>query len=230
MNKSESINELAAALVLAQPLVETAKLNSKNPAFSGSRYADLGAVWEAVQGALIANGLAITQFPSETVTGHPALLTMLVHKSGQWISATYPLVCVKQDPQGYGSALTYAKRYGIAAVMGVVADDDDDGNLASSKPKAAPNKPNVTMTAGPQQANNTVQTAATGSPSNGKMTPAEEWASAELVIIRAAPTPAVLKAWETQNDAKLKKLKQVDPGLYDAIIAAINSRAKELLA
>lgn len=134
MNKSPEINELAAALVKAQPMVEGAKKGSVNPHFR-SKYADLGSVWDAISEALEANGLAISQFPDETSQGLPALTTMLIHKSGQWLSATYPLISVKQDPQGFASAQTYARRYGLGAVMGVIAEDDDgEGASRPAKP------------------------------------------------------------------------------------------------
>ncbi|WP_252341658.1 ERF family protein, partial [Escherichia coli] len=64
---------------------------------------------------------------------------MLIHQSGDWIAATYPLVVTSKDEtaQGYGSAVTYARRYGLSALMGVIADTDDDGNAASKAPKPA---------------------------------------------------------------------------------------------
>lgn len=134
MNKSDDISLLAAAIVKAQPMVEGAKKGSVNPHFR-SKYADLGSVWDAVSEALEKNDLAVSQFPDETAQGLPALTTMLIHKSGQWISATYPLISVKQDPQGFASAQTYARRYGLASVMGVIAEDDDgEGASRSAKP------------------------------------------------------------------------------------------------
>lgn len=140
MNKSEDISLLAASLCMAQPEVKTALMDSINPFFK-SKYADLGAVWDAIRDALRVNDLAISQFPDH-IGQEPALTTMLMHTSGQWISGTYPLMVTDKEhtPQGYGSALTYARRYGLSAVMGVIADTDDDGNAASGRQKPSSDK------------------------------------------------------------------------------------------
>lgn len=139
MQKSDDISLLASALAKAMPKVKTALMDSVNPFFK-SKYADLGAVLGAVKEALEANKLCCPQFPDH-LGQEPALTTMLIHESGQWLSGTYPLMVTDKEhtPQGYGSALTYARRYGLSAVLGVIADTDDDGNAASkpAKPTAA---------------------------------------------------------------------------------------------
>ena len=137
MIMSDSIAKLSPALVAAMPKVKTALKDSTNPFFK-SKYADLGAVWDAIRDALSSNSLAIIQMP-DCVGEAPALTTTLIHgPSGEWISATYPLMVTDKEctPQGYGSALTYARRYGLSAVMGVIADEDDDGNAASKRAPA----------------------------------------------------------------------------------------------
>lgn len=136
MNKSEDIALLAAALVKAQPMIEGAAKDTVNPFFK-SKYADLASVWDACSEALQANNLAVSQLVDE-INGHPALTTMLIHESGQWISGQYPLIVVKPDPQSFGSAISYARRYGLSALLGVLADDDD-GEAATRDPK--PSKP-----------------------------------------------------------------------------------------
>lgn len=130
---SEQLNELAAALAKAQGVIRGAAKDTVNPHFK-SRYADLAAVWEACREALSANGLAVIQTPQ--MTGENiVLVTKLVHASGQWVEARYPVWPVQNTPQGYGSALTYARRYSLAAMVGVApADEDDDGNAASAGP------------------------------------------------------------------------------------------------
>ena len=137
MQKSDSLDMLGQAMADAQPAVKTAIMGSTNPFFR-SKYADLGAVWDAIREALKSKGLSIVQMP-DALGSDPALTTILLHESGQWISGTYPLVVSSKDEtaQGYGSAMTYARRYGLAAVMGVIADEDDDGN-AASKPASKP--------------------------------------------------------------------------------------------
>jgi hypothetical protein len=123
--QSENINELAKALAAAQGTIEAALKDKTNPHFR-SHYADISSVWEACRGPLSKNGLSIIQAP-----GNGILVTQLNHSSGQWIRTRTKLLIDKANMQGLGSALTYARRYALAAMVGVVADEDDDGNEAS---------------------------------------------------------------------------------------------------
>ena len=107
--------------------------DSTNPAFR-SKYADLGSVWDAVRDALQENDLAVVQMPTHSEDGRVHLLTMLMHVSGEAIQAEASIPVAKQDAHGYGSGLTYLRRYSLAALLGVVSDDDD-GNAAVEKPK-----------------------------------------------------------------------------------------------
>lgn len=129
MQRSEQINELAAALAKAQGAMKAAELDRANPFFK-SKYATLASIWTAARGPLSANGLSVAQVPDWTPEGLQ-LTTMLMHASGQYISNTYPINPVKDDPQGIGSALSYARRYTLAAMIGATSDEDDDGNEAS---------------------------------------------------------------------------------------------------
>jgi len=129
MQQSPTISKLAPALIKAQGQLEVAIKDSTNPAFR-SKYADLGAVWDACRASLQANGLAVIQMPMRSEAGNAALETVILHESGEFISSVSETRVVKDDPQGYGSAITYLRRYALAAMLGVVADDDD-GNLAS---------------------------------------------------------------------------------------------------
>lgn len=123
---STPFNEIAAALAKAQLSVRSATKDNTNPHFKSS-YASLASVWDACHEALNTNGIAIVQIPSLLADGTPALVTMLAHASGQWFRATYKIKPVKDDPQGFGSAVTYARRYSLAAMTGVAPRDDDDG-------------------------------------------------------------------------------------------------------
>lgn len=123
--------ELAAALVAAQAEFSAIPKNSDNPFFK-SKYADLATVVAVTSPILAKHGLGLSQFPSGTQE-HPALTTYLIHSSGQFVACEMPLYLPKNDPQGQGSALTYARRYAYMAVLGLVADEDDDGNAASPK-------------------------------------------------------------------------------------------------
>ncbi|HEY4360306.1 MAG TPA: ERF family protein [Bryobacteraceae bacterium] len=125
MNRSDSIGELAAALVLTQKAVKKALKDADNPYFK-SKYADLESVTDACREALTANDLAVSQvFAPEDVPGTVSVETVLMHKSGQFISGTLTMTAVKTDPQAVGSAITYARRYSLAAIVGVVTEDDD---------------------------------------------------------------------------------------------------------
>lgn len=123
MMESEQTNELAAALAKAQAVMGPAIINRVNPHFK-NRYADLAAVFNALKPSH-ENGLSVTQ---QTLFRDGAFLlrTTLRHTSGQWIASEYPLP-LNAKPQEIGSALTYARRYSLSALTGIVADEDDDG-------------------------------------------------------------------------------------------------------
>lgn len=124
MNRSETINELAAALSKAQGEFESAKKDRANPFFK-SKYADLASVLDATREAMAKNGLSFSQVPTRGDGDKITLTTMIMHSSGQWISGDYPVIVTKMDAQGLGSGITYARRYALQAMLGVSADDDD---------------------------------------------------------------------------------------------------------
>lgn len=130
MQTSETINELATALSKAQGEITGALKDSANPFFK-SKYADLASCWDACRGPLSKQGLSVVQ-GMDVSDGHLYLITRLLHMSGQWISSTTPVTPKDDTPQGMGSALTYARRYALTAMVGV-AQVDDDGNAASSR-------------------------------------------------------------------------------------------------
>lgn len=123
MEKSEFIDKLAAALSKAQGEMEFAKKDADNPYFN-SKYADLASVMSACKKPLSDNGLSVTQTFDHAETG-VKIITTLLHSSGQWVSGQLTIRPVKNDPQGIGSAITYGRRYSLAAIVGVVQDDDD---------------------------------------------------------------------------------------------------------
>lgn len=129
MEKSESIKELASALCKAQNEMSGAVKDANNPFFK-SKYADLSAVVAAVKTPFANNGLSYSQFPIED-NGRIGVETILMHESGEWISQGFTVQLTKQDAQGAGSAITYCRRYGLQAIAGIPAEDDD-GNYASS--------------------------------------------------------------------------------------------------
>lgn len=130
MNKSDSIVALAGAMAQAQGEIENASKNSNNPHFK-SKYADLAEVLNTVRPVFAKHGLSIAQWPGFN-EGMATLETILMHKSGEWISSIAMTPLSKQDAQGVGSALTYLRRYSLAAIAGI-AQEDDDGNAATKR-------------------------------------------------------------------------------------------------
>lgn len=124
MQRSEQSDLLFAALAKAQTEIEGAAKDSVNPHFR-SKYADLSSVMQACKTPLSRNGLAIMQIPDSEDPDIVAVTTVLGHASGQWISSRIVMRPTKADPQGVGSALTYCRRYALAAMVGVCPEDDD---------------------------------------------------------------------------------------------------------
>ena len=127
---SDEIKDLALALSIAQGAMENAKKDSSNPFFK-SKYADLSAIINAGKEAMKNNGLAISQIMEPDIE-KAIVVTLLMHKSGQWIKSIVALKPTAANPQAMGSAITYARRYGYQAILGLSAEDDD-GNSASGK-------------------------------------------------------------------------------------------------
>lgn len=129
------MQNVAAALVKAQKAFGPALKTNTNPHFK-SKYADLSACIEAVIDALNQNGIALIQRNVDTETG-VCVETVFVHESGEMLSSgPLHVPAAKNDPQGYGSALTYARRYSLMAACGI-APEDDDGNAATQAKQAA---------------------------------------------------------------------------------------------
>jgi len=142
---SGDIGKLAEAMAKAQSEIRTAVKDSKNP-FYKSSYADLTSVWDACRGPLSKNGLAVLQPTTTAINGEVELVTFIIHSSGQWVKGTLRVTPGKmkgqsfelsKDPQSLGSAITYARRYGLASMVGVAPEgDDDDGEKAMGRTKS----------------------------------------------------------------------------------------------
>lgn len=128
---SESTAKLDEAMAKAQAEIHSASKDKVNPAYR-SKYADLTSIWDACRTALTKHGIAVTQWPLHSDDSRLHILTRLAC-SGEWMQAHFSIPVGKQDAHGYGSATTYAKRFALAAAVGVVADEDDDGNAAVGK-------------------------------------------------------------------------------------------------
>lgn len=128
---SQTIGELAKALAKAQSQITGATKDSENPFFK-SKYADLGAVWDAIRKPLTSNGIAVLQTTAAGPDGSVRIITSMVHESGEWMRGELEIKPTKPDPQSLGSAITYGRRYALQAIAGV-APEDDDGNAASAE-------------------------------------------------------------------------------------------------
>ena len=138
MNQSQDISELSRAMLQIQKNLLPALKDATNP-FTRSNYATLNSVMESCRGELLSHGIWLTQLPCpapvELGAGHIGLETRLIHaESGQWISSLAVIPLPKNDPQGMGSAITYARRYSLCAMLGIVTEDDDgEGAKIGSK-------------------------------------------------------------------------------------------------
>lgn len=214
--QSEQINELAAALAKAQGEMENAKKDADNSFFK-SKYADLASVVDAAKPALAKHGLAVIQstqvFPDNDKT---VLITQLCHSSGQWIRSWYPINPVKNDPQGMGSAHTYARRYSYSAIVGIAAEDDD-GNEASGKANV--------VRGNPKKANYAVEVAKLEDGSkdfDGLVGDIE-------TMLEKAKTPEEVSLINRSNAKHLKEMQDEYPDLFMTVGAAFKKRGQELM-
>lgn len=129
LNWSPTIGKLAEALAKATlefgPVIKA----TENP-FYKSQYADLSTLIDATRKPLAKHGLVVTQFPGEAATGRVAVITAVLHSSGEWLRSEMSMPCSKPDAQGVGSALTYGRRYAYGATLNLAGEKDDDGNAA----------------------------------------------------------------------------------------------------
>jgi hypothetical protein len=149
VTRSDSIAQIAPALVAAQAAFPPIVKDGKNPAFR-SKYATLDGIMAAIRPALAANGLAVMQGAIHPETDGGKLVglaveSILIHASGEWMATAVPVPVTKSDAHGLGSALSYGRRYGVSALLALTTDEDDDGNAAARPPRqerpAAPPSP-----------------------------------------------------------------------------------------
>lgn len=135
--QSQDIGELAGALAAAQAELPAAIKGSVNPHLR-NKYADINSVYTAIREVLPKHGLAVIQTMLPTDGSKAHVRTMLAHKSGQWIAGECVMPLDRQGgAQGMGSAITYARRYSLSAIVGVVTEEDDDGNAAQGRTSKA---------------------------------------------------------------------------------------------
>jgi len=135
------VDQLATALAKAQAEIHNAEKSALNPAFKRDgkvlKYATLADVWNACRGPLTKNGLSIVQMPQRSYDGGVVVDTIMLHTSGQTLVSRLEMPVAQGNAHGIGSAISYARRYALSAMVGVAPDDDDDdGNAASDTPSS----------------------------------------------------------------------------------------------
>lgn len=124
MLTSTEINEIAKALSKLQGSMRPAVKDSNNPFFK-SKYTSIAGIWDTIREFLDALGLSVLQDAKSSENGI-SVVTRICHSSGQWVECgPLEIPAVKKDPQGFGSAVSYARRYALASALGIVSDDDD---------------------------------------------------------------------------------------------------------
>jgi hypothetical protein len=232
-DRSESIGALVGALALAQSEIRAADKDRENP-FYKSSYSTLASVWAACREQLGKNGIAVIQVPQ--LEGSAIVLyTWLAHKSGEWMRSRYPVNPAKHDPQGIGSAVSYARRYALAAMVGVYsADEDDDGEAASEHPRAKP-----AAKGAPAVKNGEVATGA-GKSANGATEkpadpPKDDTSSAKPSLGSLKAEIDAVRTSSEPKDAKLAALKAVGgkiakqpKNIQQALIPVYNAAKAEI--
>lgn len=201
---SQPVNQagIAAALAAAQAEMGRAIKDKNNPAFK-SRYADLASVMDACMAALTRHGIAVIQPPGEC-EGVRFVETRLIHgASNEELSCRVPLIIGKNDMQGYGSAVTYARRFGLMCMAGIAPDDDDGNDAAAAAPK-----------------NETT-------PAQFDASAAAARIAAKLVD--AANLTALADAWRGESEA-ISRIKAVDPDQANHLTAIKDRRKAQLSA
>lgn len=229
---TESIGKLAKALAKAQAAIKGAKKDAENPFFK-SNYADLASVWDACREALSSNGLAVTQV-TEIVDGTIVLRTILMHSSGESISGILPvMVGEKATAQQLGSAITYNRRYGLAAIAGV-APEDDDGNAVKDMPAKAQYRAKVQepvkveAPVNPETGEVSPHQIAIAPTADGEGTDWAQWAPKMKAAIVASKSIEELDDWLMENAAGLEQVGH-DSGNMDRLLKSVIAQMRTRL-
>lgn len=203
MKHSDTLAAIAPALVKALGKIEGAAKTKANPGFKGTKYADLETVINSSRDTLTEHGLTIIQLPGACAAGVMNLETIIMHESGEWISGEMGIALGKTDPQGVGSALTYARRYAQMAALNMAAVDDD-GEAAMGRGGHHP------------PAETTVDPRTTG------------LFIACKAAIDLCETKAAADHWAADNKASMEKIQREYPEVYQAIRAYYGEHLKRL--
>lgn len=220
MEMSPAIGNLAAALCAAQAEMKGAFKDGKNPHFK-NRYATLESVIDTARPALTKHDIAWMQAPGALVDGAITVTTILMHKSGEWVSSSFQMPLAKRDPQATGSAVTYASRYALMAMLGLPPTDetpaDDDGEVAHGRGARQPSL---------QELKADVEKLGLDQPKK-RVDPVAEDKIIEtmMVALGSAKSVADLTEWAGEHDPTIKTLS--DEG-YGRVRAAYKRKHDEL--
>ena len=218
--------KITAALIKAQAAMTAPKFNKVNPHYK-SKYADLTSVIDAVRKPLNDNEICFTQTTVVSTEGL-ILLTTLRHSSGETIISEWPLPAAA-NPQNMGSNLTYAKRYSLAAICGVSADEDDDAEAgvkeAAKKQTAAQRDATKPQAKAPEQTAKKLEPQSIPREADGT---ASEWAGRFMQQIGLAGSEAEIIAWHKANAEALSELHEKALKISERVIAFVNNRKQTL--
>lgn len=216
---SEALNcGIAAALAKAQAEMGKALKDSRNPHFN-SKYADLASVMDACLPALNKHGIAVIQpFVTDDINGR-SVKTILIHESGETLECAVPLIFGKNDMQGLGSAMTYARRYGLMTMAGI-APEDDDGNAAAASVKSNPQGEGI--------ANAWKDAVLDSLPENASpRVKAEAFAKAICADFDGKGLKALDNRW-SRHEGMINRFRDDYPDLFDMIVDAFENRKNDL--
>ena len=217
-----AVKGIYSALAAAQIEMGPALKDSTNPAFR-SKYADLSSVMAACLPALNKHGICVIQ-PICDEEGKRYVKTVLAHESGETLDCRVELIIGKNDMQGYGSAVTYARRYGLMAMAGI-APEDDDGNAAA---KAAPKGEQVAETSAQSLGNAWRDAVMDTLPENATpLQTAKAFADAIAMDVATKGAKGLDNAWE-RHKAMISKFEAEYPDLHDQVVDAFENRRNEL--
>lgn len=223
MRNSESLASISPALVKAINAIEGVKKGAANPFFK-SKYANLESVIEAAHDALAANGLAVMQGPGPMDGNCITLTTRLIHTSGEWIETDFSLPAGKMDPQAAGSAITYARRYSLMAMLNMPAvDDDGEASMPRSTKPGEPKNPNVSVHSDAPD-----WWGAEGPGMSAAKAKAEGWGETLDGWLGAIPMLPTMEAWQTWCRDRDEDVKKLPKGWRIHLREELENRKKEL--
>lgn len=223
MRNSESLASISPALVKAINAIEGVKKGAANPFFK-SKYANLESVIEAAHDALAANGLAVMQGPGPMDGNCITLTTRLIHTSGEWIETDFSLPAGKMDPQAAGSAITYARRYSLMAMLNMPAlDDDGEASMPRNTKPGEPKNPNISVHSDAPD-----WWGAEGPGMSAAKAKAEGWGETLDGWLGAIPMLPTMEAWQTWCRDRDEDVKKLPKGWRIHLREELENRKKEL--